>query len=79
MKTEIWLDLILLIRAQLEIYEASLRQAYEEHNQVQTQKRAELLDATFNAEMEQYRRLRETQVSSLYSRTHSTKSMYAMC
>lgn len=56
------------IRAQLEMYEASLRQAYEEHNQVQTQKRAELLDATFNAEMEQYRRLRETQVSSLYSR-----------
>ncbi|CDH58881.1 hypothetical protein RO3G_06309 [Lichtheimia corymbifera JMRC:FSU:9682] len=53
--------------AQLEMYEASLRQAYEEHNQVQTQKRAELLDATFNAEMEQYRRLRETQVSSLYS------------
>ncbi|KAJ8662941.1 hypothetical protein O0I10_001117 [Lichtheimia ornata] len=53
--------------AKLEMYEASLRQAYEEHNQVQTQKRAELLDATFNAEMEQYRRLRETQVSSLYS------------
>ncbi|KAI7885550.1 hypothetical protein K492DRAFT_180635 [Lichtheimia hyalospora FSU 10163] len=56
--------------AQLEMYEASLRQAYEEHHQVQTQKRAELLDATFNAEMEQYRRMRETQVSSLYSRKY---------
>lgn len=60
---------------QLEIYEASLRQAYEEHNQVQTQKRAELLDATFNAEMEQYRRLRETQVSSLYSHQPAASSI----
>ncbi|KAG0166136.1 hypothetical protein DFQ30_007543 [Apophysomyces sp. BC1015] len=47
--------------------EAALKQTYEEHNKQQTKKRVELYDVTFQAELEDYRRRRETEVSSLYS------------
>ncbi|KAG2220458.1 hypothetical protein INT45_004200 [Circinella minor] len=49
--------------------ESFLKDAYEEHNDTQTKKRVELYEATFNAELEDYRRRRENEVSSLYSHT----------
>lgn len=55
-------------RLELKRREAALKAAFEEHNRTQTQKRVELYEAAFNAELEEYRRKRETQVSSLYSR-----------
>ncbi|KAI8381075.1 uncharacterized protein BYT42DRAFT_612893 [Radiomyces spectabilis] len=51
----------------LRVEEARLKEAYEEHNRLQTQKRLELYDATFQAELEDYRRRREFETSSLYS------------
>ncbi|KAF7722965.1 hypothetical protein EC973_002476 [Apophysomyces ossiformis] len=51
--------------------------AYEEHNQMETKKRVELYNVTFQAELEDYRRRRETEVSSLYaiSKTKSKPSV----
>ncbi|OAC99344.1 hypothetical protein MUCCIDRAFT_157187 [Mucor lusitanicus CBS 277.49] len=47
--------------------EAKLKQQYEEYDSIQQKKRVELYEANFNAELEDYRRRRETEVSSLYS------------
>ncbi|KAK4514574.1 uncharacterized protein ATC70_002172 [Mucor velutinosus] len=47
--------------------EAKLKQQYEEYDNIQQKKRVELYEANFNAELEDYRRRRETEVSSLYS------------
>lgn len=47
--------------------EASFREKYEEHERTQRKKRVELYEANFNAELEDYRRRRENEVSSLYS------------
>ncbi|KAL9557045.1 hypothetical protein MBANPS3_001571 [Mucor bainieri] len=47
--------------------EAKLKQQYEEYDSLQQKKRVELYEANFNAELEDYRRRRETEVSSLYS------------
>ncbi|KAI9481649.1 MAG: hypothetical protein EXX96DRAFT_567540 [Benjaminiella poitrasii] len=58
-------------RRLLQERENELRQKYEEHDSMQKKKRLELYEANFNAELEDYRRRRETEVSSLYSH-HST-------
>ncbi|KAL9558041.1 hypothetical protein PS6_001511 [Mucor atramentarius] len=47
--------------------ETKLKQQYEEYDSIQQKKRVELYEANFNAELEDYRRRRETEVSSLYS------------
>ncbi|KAL1931011.1 hypothetical protein VTP01DRAFT_10148 [Rhizomucor pusillus] len=60
-------------RLELKRREAALKAAFEEHNRTQTQKRVELYEAAFNAELEEYRRKRETQVSSLYSHEKSRR------
>ncbi|KAI9261637.1 hypothetical protein BDA99DRAFT_81191 [Phascolomyces articulosus] len=54
-------------RAALSRREAFLKEAYQQHDDTQTKKRVELYEATFNAELEEYRRRRENEVSSLYS------------
>ncbi|CAO3612319.1 unnamed protein product [Cunninghamella echinulata] len=51
----------------LKAHEEQLKQKYQEHNDFQTKKRLELYDATFQADLEDYKRRRETEVSSLYS------------
>ncbi|KAI9305879.1 hypothetical protein BJ944DRAFT_239252 [Cunninghamella echinulata] len=51
----------------LKAHEEQLKQKYQEHNDIQTKKRLELYDATFQADLEDYKRRRETEVSSLYS------------
>ncbi|ORX44917.1 hypothetical protein DM01DRAFT_307172 [Hesseltinella vesiculosa] len=43
-----------------------MEQSYKDQEAEQTKKRVELYDVTFQAEMEDYRRRRETHVSSLY-------------
>lgn len=43
-----------------------LKQRYEEYEKIQQKKRLELYEATFNAELEEYKRKRETEISSLY-------------
>jgi hypothetical protein len=48
--------------------EDKLKQQYEEYDSIQQKKRLELYEANFNAELEDYKRRRETEVSSLYSR-----------
>ena len=48
--------------------EIKLKQQYEEYDSIQQKKRVELYEANFNAELDDYRRRRETEVSSLYSR-----------
>lgn len=48
--------------------EAKLKQQYEEYDAIQKQKRVELYEANFNAELEEYKRKRENEVASLYSR-----------
>ncbi|KAI8884548.1 hypothetical protein K501DRAFT_332605 [Backusella circina FSU 941] len=63
-------------REQLKQKEDRLRQAFEENDAIQQQKRVELYEANFNAELEDYKRRRENEVSSLYSRqTSTTKSI----
>ncbi|CEP16530.1 hypothetical protein [Parasitella parasitica] len=52
--------------------EAKLKQKYEEYDSIQQQKRVELYEANFNAELEDYRRRRENEVSSLYSYQNCT-------
>ncbi|KAG2192930.1 hypothetical protein INT46_003140 [Mucor plumbeus] len=47
--------------------ELKLKQQYEEYDSIQQKKRVELYEANFNAELDDYRRRRETEVSSLYS------------
>ncbi|KAI7898709.1 uncharacterized protein BX663DRAFT_523824 [Cokeromyces recurvatus] len=54
-------------RRLLQERENMLRQRYEEYDELQKKKRLELYEANFNAELEDYRRRRETEVSSLYS------------
>ncbi|ORZ03977.1 hypothetical protein BCR43DRAFT_484297 [Syncephalastrum racemosum] len=48
-------------------HEAQLKQKYEEHDRVQAEQRVGLYEATFNAELEEYRRKRENQVDALYA------------
>jgi hypothetical protein len=50
--------------------ENNLRQQFEEYDTIQQKKKLELYEANFNAELEDYKRRRETEVSSLYSRKH---------
>ncbi|KAI8636620.1 hypothetical protein BD408DRAFT_397115 [Parasitella parasitica] len=52
--------------------DTKLKQQYEEHDSIQQRKRVELYEANFNAELEDYRRRRETEVSSLYSYQSNT-------
>ncbi|KAI8983536.1 hypothetical protein BDB01DRAFT_791186, partial [Pilobolus umbonatus] len=47
--------------------ERILKARYEEYDKIQQQKKVELYEATFNAELEEYRRRRMTEVSSLYT------------
>lgn len=47
--------------------ETQLKQQFEEYDSIQKQKKVEFYEATFNAELEDYKRRRETQVSSLYA------------
>ncbi|KAI9253656.1 hypothetical protein EDC94DRAFT_525124, partial [Helicostylum pulchrum] len=47
--------------------ESRLKQQYEEYDTIQKQKKVELYEANFNAELEEYKRKRENEVSSLYS------------
>ncbi|KAI9347493.1 hypothetical protein BD770DRAFT_168312 [Pilaira anomala] len=47
--------------------ENRLKQQYEEYDNLQKQKRVELYEANFNAELEEYKRKRENEVSALYS------------
>ncbi|KAI7867444.1 hypothetical protein BDF14DRAFT_689716 [Spinellus fusiger] len=54
--------------------EAQLRATWEEHSQQQKKERIALYDATFQAELEEYRHKRETQVDSLYSGESHLKS-----
>jgi hypothetical protein len=56
------------IREQLKEKEDRLRHEFEQHDAIQQQKRVELYEANFNAELEDYKRRRENEVSSLYSR-----------
>ena len=59
---------IITCRMEIARRESFLKEAYEQHNDTQTKKRVELYEATFNAELEDYRRRRENEISSLYSR-----------
>lgn len=43
-----------------------LKQRYEEYENIQRKKRLELYEATFNAELEEYKRKRQNEISSLY-------------
>ncbi|CAO3606774.1 unnamed protein product [Mucor hiemalis] len=52
--------------------ETKLKQQYEEYDSIQ-KKRVELYEANFNAELEDYKRRRETEVSSLYSHHSNTE------
>jgi phage-related minor tail protein len=56
------------LREQLKEKEDRLRHEFEQHDTIQQQKRVELYEANFNAELEDYKRRRENEVSSLYSR-----------
>jgi hypothetical protein len=47
--------------------QAQLDQIYEEHMERQSKERLELYDVNFKSELEDYRRRRETEVSSLYN------------
>ncbi|KAG2235641.1 hypothetical protein INT48_008517 [Thamnidium elegans] len=47
--------------------ESRLKEQYEEYDTIQKQKKVELYEANFNAELEEYKRKRENEVSSLYS------------
>ena len=58
---------IALKRQALKQKENKLREQYEEYDSMQQKKRLELYEANFNAELEDYKRRRETEVSSLYS------------
>ncbi|CEG68767.1 hypothetical protein RMATCC62417_04963 [Rhizopus microsporus] len=48
--------------------ENKLKKEYEEYESIQKKKKLELYEATFNAELEDYKRRRETEISSLYSK-----------
>lgn len=58
---------ISLKRQQVKEKEINLKQKYEECETTQQKKRLELYEATFNAELEEYKRKRDTEISSLYS------------
>ncbi|KAI8085040.1 uncharacterized protein BX664DRAFT_338393 [Halteromyces radiatus] len=60
-------------RQRLKSREAELNQLYEEHNEQQAKKRLELYDINFQSELEDYRRRRETEVSSLYNKSNTTR------
>ena len=53
-------------RMDLSAMETQLELSHKDQEAQQAQKRLELYDVTFQAEMEDYRRRRETEVSSLY-------------
>jgi hypothetical protein len=59
---------VLYVRQALKEKENKLKQQFEEYDSIQQKKRLELYEANFNAELEDYKRRRETEVSSLYSR-----------
>ncbi|CAO3596609.1 unnamed protein product [Absidia cylindrospora] len=59
-------------RQELEARRKHLDQVYEEHNEQQAKKRLELYDVNFQSELEDYRRRRETEVSSLYSKDRAS-------
>ncbi|OBZ91512.1 hypothetical protein A0J61_00457 [Choanephora cucurbitarum] len=67
---------IALKRQALKQKENKLREQYEEYDSMQQKKRLELYEANFNAELEDYKRRRETEVSSLYSsKSSQSKSL----
>lgn len=51
--------------------QAQLNQIYEEHIERQAKEKLELYDVNFKSELEDYRRRRETEVSSLYNSKYS--------
>ncbi|EIE81604.1 hypothetical protein RO3G_06309 [Rhizopus delemar RA 99-880] len=55
--------------------EMGLKQRYEEYEKIQQKKRLELYEATFNAELEEYKRKRETEISSLYPNSKTSSSL----
>ncbi|KAL4214819.1 hypothetical protein AB4K20DRAFT_1882426 [Rhizopus microsporus] len=59
-------------RALLVEKENKLKKEYEEYESIQKKKKLELYEATFNAELEDYKRRRETEISSLYNRRNMT-------
>ncbi|KAI8059294.1 hypothetical protein BC940DRAFT_313951 [Gongronella butleri] len=59
-------------RMDLAAMERQLEQSHKDQEAQQAQKRLELYNVTFEAEMEDYRRRRETQVSSLYQVSQSS-------
>ncbi|CAO3622723.1 unnamed protein product [Cunninghamella blakesleeana] len=59
----------------LKAYEEQLEHKYQEHNEIETKKRVELYDATFQADLEEYKRKRETEVSSLYSNVSKANNL----
>lgn len=66
-------DEIQLKKNALSEKENKLKQQYEEYDSIQKKKRVELYEANFNAELEDYKRRRETEVSSLYSHHSNTE------
>ncbi|KAI8371141.1 hypothetical protein BD560DRAFT_396228 [Blakeslea trispora] len=63
-----------LKREALKQKETALREQYEQYDSMQQKKRLELYEANFNAELEDYKRRRETEVSSLYSNRSNPSS-----
>ncbi|SAM09705.1 hypothetical protein [Absidia glauca] len=55
--------------------QAQLDQIYEEHMERQAKERLELYDVNFKSELEDYRRRRETEVSSLYNNHSSNRTV----
>ncbi|KAI9250790.1 hypothetical protein BY458DRAFT_524308 [Sporodiniella umbellata] len=64
---EVLMNQVALRRQHLKEKEANLKSKYEEVKEVQQKKRLELYEASFNAELEEYKRKRNTEISSLYS------------
>ncbi|KAG1239442.1 hypothetical protein G6F68_018633 [Rhizopus microsporus] len=52
-----------------------LKQRYEEYENIQRKKRLELYEATFNAELEEYKRKRQNEISSLYPNSKTSNSL----
>ncbi|KAI7891088.1 uncharacterized protein EV154DRAFT_232176 [Mucor mucedo] len=61
-------------RQLLQQKESQLKREFEEYDRIQKQTKLELYEANFNAELEDYKRRRETQVSSLYAQ-HTTETV----
>ncbi|KAI8977099.1 hypothetical protein BDF20DRAFT_872913 [Mycotypha africana] len=52
--------------------EVVLQQKYEEFDKLQRQKKLEVYEATFNAQLEDFRRRKESEVSSIYSQQNGS-------